>query len=132
MDRAAVRDLLGEPDIAEELDVPPETGASTTWFYQQLGLELSFDEDVQFRLARVTILDPKAELLGFLPIGLSKSQLRRLYPGVELVYSFEDMEEFADEALDISFWVKDGRVVNFTLSPKYVRDGTIPRWPKSR
>ncbi|HEY5909658.1 MAG TPA: hypothetical protein VJA21_03535 [Verrucomicrobiae bacterium] len=129
MDRAAVRELLGEPDLVEELDVPPESGASTTWSYQHLALELSFDEDVQFKLARITIFDPGAEVLGFRPIGLSKSQLRRMYPGVELVYSFEDMKEFIDEALDVSFWMENGRVVNFTLSPKYVVDDTIPCWP---
>ena len=132
MARDEVLHIMGKPDEVERLDVPAETTSTTIWLYTDFGVELSFDEDVDFRLARITLLNPEAELLEVRPIGFSEHQLCRMYPDGEMVYSVGDMREFRDAALDVSFWVRDGRVVNFSLFPHYVANGNLPCWPDGR
>ena len=83
MERNHVCTILGKPDSVEVGDAPTP-GATYTWVYERLGAELSFDKEADFKLARITILNPLAVLLGSRPIGLSESDLSQIYPNAKL------------------------------------------------
>ena len=111
MERNQVCNILGEPDSVE-VGNDPTPGATYTWVYVRLGAELSFDKEADFKLARITILNPLAVLLGSRPIGLSDSELSRIYPNAKLDFTAGDTKDFVDPDISVSFWIQAGKVVN--------------------
>jgi hypothetical protein len=132
MERNHVCTILGEPDSVEVHDDPTTPGATYTWVYERLGAELAFDREADFKLARITILNPLAVLLGSRPIGLSESELSRTYPNAKLDLTAGDMKDFVDSDINVSFWTQAGKVVHVTLYPNYDESGNVPQWPKAR
>ena len=132
--------LLGatRQDIESSLG-PPEkvfrgrfedTVESEVWSYRLLRLELAFDSDVDYRLARITTTYPDVNILGFNPIGLAENFLVVRYPNLELQLDCgDDGKDFIDRELDISYWVENGVVINISIYPEYDDIEQVPRWP---
>ena len=129
--RSEVKRFLGRPDKQSEND-PELPGDSYIWVYQNLGTELAFDRDVEYRLARITVRNPDAVLLERMPIGMAESKLRAAYPGVHLDWSGEGLKDYVDDMIDVSLMVEEGRVVSITLSPEYDQAGEHAIWPQAR
>lgn len=79
--------LLGEPDAkaSDNPDIPG--GECHSWVYERLGVELSFDQDVDYRLARIRFTNPDAVLNGHKPIGLPELELGRARSVRRLAFS---------------------------------------------
>ena len=132
-----VIDILGEPSSVEEEDFG-DGKITKTLEYDSLNIEMSFDEDDNFLLSRITIRSSDATLWGKKIIGLNE---KRLLTEVEQISGeipiLEDDFEVngKDYTLDkwgLSFWVSDGKVTNVTVFPKFDPSGNNPIWPKKR
>ena len=124
--------VLGEPDSKEVQNESSPSGDTHSWVYEGIGVELDFDEDIQYRLARITVYSSDAILLGSKPIGLSESALTTAYPHARLDWAAGTLKDFGDPDTDVSLMLEEGRVVNVTLYPKYDEAGNNPQWPKAR
>ena len=129
--RTDITNLLGKPETAirghYEDDVESEI-----WTYRLLRLELAFDSDVDFRLARITTTHPDVHIAGFNPIGLAENFLMMKYPNLELQGDFEQSgKDYVDRATDLSFWLENGKVTNVTIYPEYDTIEQVPRWPRN-
>lgn len=124
-----VKKIIGTPDTTESVQFPD--GSSTdSWMYNNLEIELNFDSDEEYRLSRITFYSPTAVLEGVCVIGKSEEELVKCFPKVYLDETnlnsggnYEYLEK------DISFWVVDGVVANFTLFVQFdeTRHGIL--WP---
>lgn len=103
---------------------------SWVWTYRLLRLELAFDSDVDFRLARITTTFPDVNIGGFNPIGLAENFLIVRYPDLELQLDCGDEgKDFIDRELDISYWMENGIVASISIYPEYDDIEQVPRWP---
>lgn len=127
--RPNVEAALGAPDRKSRGQFE-DAVESEVWLYRLLRLELAFDSDVDYRLARITTTFPDVNINGFNPIGLAESYLLVRYPNLELQLDCgNDGKDFIERDLDISFWVENGIVSNITIYPEYDDIEQVPRWP---
>jgi len=124
--------LLGEPDAraSDSPDIPG--GECHSWVYERLGVELSFDQDVDYRLARIRIINPNAVLNGHKPIGLPELEVTRLCPNARPEWSCDGLTDYVDSRSDVSLMVDGGKIVSVVLSLKYDESGNNPQWPEAR
>lgn len=128
--RAGIKAQLGAPEKVLRGQYEDEV-ESEVWTYRLLRLELAFDSDVDFRLARITTTYPDVHIGGFNPIGLTEKFLLMKYPDLEVQIDYGDEgKDFIDRASDISFWVENGKVENITIYPQYDDIEQVPRWPR--
>ncbi|MEM7465882.1 MAG: hypothetical protein AAF387_03255 [Pseudomonadota bacterium] len=128
--RTEIQAQLGQPEkkLQGQYDDDVE---SEVWTYRLLRLELGFDSDVDFRLARITTTHPDVNIKGFNPIGLAENFLLMKYPNLELQLDYGDEgKDYVDRATDISFWLDQGKVSNITIYPEYDELENVPRWPR--
>ncbi len=132
--REQARASLGEPDV---IDVESHTDGSSeeTWHFSQLGLELTFDSSLDWRLAAIGTSNPSAVLNGVRFIGVAEAELPQaaIRAGM-LDFTFdEDFDEFGrdfeSESFSMSVWVQDGHVTDLTLYPLSDSTGDVPQWP---
>ncbi|WP_136809967.1 hypothetical protein [Desulfosediminicola flagellatus] len=128
--REKVKEILGKASTTEKVDFPD--GSSTdSWIYEKLNIELNFDSDEKFRLSRITFHSKNAELDGICIIGKNEEELVKHFPQV---YLDEDLGESGNNyeylEKEISFWVMDGVVKNFTLFVPFDEAGNTILWPK--
>ena len=129
--QAEIRNQLGEPESILRGQYEDNVD-SDIWTYRLLRLELAFDSDVDYRLARITTTHPDVHIAGFNPIGLSENFLMMKYPNLELQGDFEDSgKDYVDRATDLSFWLENGKVTNITIYPDYDTIEQVPRWPRN-
>ncbi len=127
--RRDIESLLGPPEkkFRGQFDDSVE---SEVWSYRLLRLELAFDSDVDFRLARITTTYPDVNVRGFNPIGLAENFLMVRYPDLELQLDCGDEgKDFIDRELDISYWVENNIVTSISIYPQYDDIEQVPRWP---
>ena len=128
--REQVLKVLGEPDEKHDVEFPD--GASTeSWSFDGLQVELNFDSDLDYRLVRITFYHQEVVLEDVSVIGKSESELQQLFPQIylddemgDMGYSYEWLEK------EISFWVTEGVVRNFTLFVPLDENGTRIMWPE--
>lgn len=128
--REKVKEILGKPSTSENIDFPD--GSSTdSWIYDKLNVELNFDSDESYRLSRITFYSEKAEIGGICIIGKSEKELMQHFPQI---YLDEELGESGNNyeylEKEISFWVVDGAVNNFTLFVPFDESGKKILWPK--
>ncbi|MGR8949695.1 MAG: hypothetical protein ACU84Q_16760 [Gammaproteobacteria bacterium] len=129
--RADIKTQLGAPEKVMRGEYEDEV-ESEIWTYRLLRLELAFDSDVDFRLARITTTYPDVHIGGFNPIGLTEKFLLMKYPHLEVQIDYgDDGKDFIDRTTDISFWVEKGKVENITIYPQYDDIEQVPRWPRN-
>lgn len=138
MERDDVNSLLGEPTRVDTYAYSAEGNEMTEdWFYDSLGLSVSFDQEEGWKLTTVSI-EKEGYLLGDIDlIGKTESELLEILKAK----GFDDLEddlladEFGEEQQLISseekcvnFWLVDKKVNEVQWSPLFIDEDTI-KWP---
>lgn len=129
----SVRALLGDPPDVKEVDYGD--GINThVWEFKTLSLSLSFSEDDGYRLGTITTSYEWATLGDSRIVGLTEAELlENDFGGLGSPKLDDDFGEpgrdYCWDALSLSCWVRDGKVVSVSIMPLYDDTGNIPQWP---
>jgi hypothetical protein len=138
--RDKLKELLGEPDEKESFSLSEDAeGFDTTesWHYDEYEFSASFDEEFDWKLVRIAISSPNAELNGEKLIGISKDELLNKLDALDFCdLDFEDLssedstnqELVAADEYGMTFWLDNGVVSEIQWEPLFVDEDTI-RWP---
>ena len=138
LQKSDVKSLLGTPDEFEKYSYTnDENNLTEVWYYDDLGLDVSFDDDDDWKLGLISIESNAYNLFDFIPIGLSidkiKEQLKK--HGVnDLIYEdWSNVESplhelLSSEKLGINFWFDEEKCNEIQCSPLYIDENTID-WP---
>ncbi len=134
MTMADVAQILGEPRSRETVTHDDST-QTTYWKYDDPQLEIGFDDDLDDRLARIGVRDPRATLRGRTLIGteqglcliLIESDGIRISDGDEM----DDLglADFYCDDESLSFWFEEGELTLIDMFPRYDEAGEFPIWP---
>lgn len=128
--RTKVQKILGEPTAKELVDFP-DGGSTDCWVYERLEVELNFDSDENFKLTRITFSSNSAELEGVCINGKSEKELLEHFPKAYLEDTSEELgSNYEYPESEISFWVVDAKVKNFTLFVPFDDSGEKILWPE--
>ncbi len=137
MDRDAIRGLLGQPSSVSA-EKWPDGVEEESWDYTGVGVTLSFSDDDDYRLGRVTFEGTDLELEGVQVIGRPIQEALRVLqeagvPSFSLEDNFEEigMQDYTCPDLELSIWVEDGIVRSVTLLPEFDDAGQKPIWPEA-
>ena len=133
MSRDAVRAAAGEPDSIESSE--DDGRGLESWFYDGGSIELEFELSPQARLESVTAWSSEITLNGVRLVDAPVAELARLAEEAE-IEDLELAEEFGasgscfqSEQCGLMIWAVRGRIVNFTLFPRFDDRGEEPLWP---
>lgn len=92
---------------------------------------MSFDSEDDYLLSTITVTSETAELDGIKPIGLTEQELLKYFQSAYLDDDFdENGKNFVIAEWEMSFWVKDNKVVNLTIFPLFSEDNETVLWLK--
>ena len=134
-----VRDILGEPDNCEKYSYSnTDKDLTENWDYKDLGLNISFDQEDNWKLCLITI-ESETYLLGNdIFIGQEKNKVLSDLENLKITdIEYEDMstveypthELFSSDTLGINFWFDYNKLTEIQISPLFVDDETI-KWPE--
>lgn len=134
---AKVVDMFGEPDHIDEYE--HEDGEKTlTYFYYELGIDLVFDSEDDFKLGSISIVNPEFHLKNDLKVGISRDEVIEVAKKLGLSEP-EDVavatEEFPTHSLlsfekeNLDVWFDDGMVSEIDFGPFWQDENTYI-WPK--
>ncbi len=104
--------------------------------YHNLGVELTFSSDDNFRLGTITFYSKDFSLKGINLIGLNEKEFiaksKRILSDIELEDDFQELnsKDYISNSNGISFWIDDGIVESISVFPDYKNDDETPIWPK--
>jgi hypothetical protein len=136
MSEKEVVELLDQPDETEEMNFE-DGGKAIIYYYDEIGISLSFESDEQFKLMEISFEDEEFTIKGLLKVGLKKEKLADIFKKLELSEpEYEDLTDegfegkeiytFDDENLNV--WIDEGEVASIQIGPLWVNDETIS-WP---
>lgn len=106
---SAAKELFGEPDVLENIN--GEDGVSSeVWIYTELGLELYFDPNDDFKLWGMNITSREISLEGHFPVGLSEQDLNSRYYNLKTTVQDGKYKELEYPYKEIEFWLKEDSV----------------------
>jgi len=135
MSEEEVVDMLGKPDEIEVQEMEDEE-LMNIYYYDELGVSVSFDSMADFRLVEMAFDDSRYTMeKNFFP-GMSK---QLFIEHAEELGDFE-VEDLADEDADvtglyvfeeknINVWIKDGVVDTIQIGPFWKDDENVA-WPE--
>jgi hypothetical protein len=133
MSREAVRAAAGKPESVELTHDEDRTIES--WFYESGSIELEFEQSPEARLESITAWSAEVTLNGVALVDADVADLARLaeeadIPDLELADDFGDSGMcYQSEQCGLMAWAVKGKVVNFTLFPRFDETGDEPQWP---
>ena len=136
MTEQQVRELLDEPDETEEMRFE-DGGSANIYYYDELGISLSFEEEENFRLMEISFEDEEFSVKGLLNVGVQKSDLPEIFKKLGLSepthedlaeegYEGKELYTFDEENLNI--WIDEDEVSSIQIGPLWKDDETIS-WP---
>jgi hypothetical protein len=136
MTEKEVVEFLGQPDETEEMNFD-DGGTAIIYYYDEVGVSLSFESEEDFRLMEISFEDEEFSIKNLLKVGVKKAELPKIFKQLELSNpEFETLEEegfegkeiysFDDENLNI--WIDEDEVASIQIGPLWVNDDTIS-WP---
>lgn len=143
MNEDQVLKILGQPDeIEKEANYGDEpTDAVDVFYYDQIGVSMSFDKEAKFRLSEIAFENPEFVLEGKVHVGMSQEEaLKALEAAGYEEPSMEDLEgelEPEDEGTEaytydeknITLWFKGGQLETIQTGPEWFDADTI-KWPE--
>ena len=135
--REQVEKILGKPDHQEISMYEDENEKLDAWVYNDLSLDLSFEEAEDWRLVIISVSSDQYLLNGKSLIGLEMEELLDELNDEQIEdLEIEDLssKEAPDQKLisseehGINFWVNDGILEEIQWSPRIAEDNTIV-WP---
>lgn len=138
MSRTEVKAILGKPDDSETYAYTEGDDLKTEdWFYDELDLSVSFDEEEEWKLVTLSVAGKDYALMGFQPISMSKESLKATLKEKNITdLEFEDCsteenpshELLESEQLGINFWFDEDQLSEVQWGPLFIDDDTI-KWP---
>ncbi len=133
MSRDMARAAGGKP---ESVETTTDEGRSIeSWFYEGGSLELEFEASPQARVESITAWSADVTLNDVAIIDAEVGQLARLarqaeIPDLALTDDFgESGQCYQSEEAGLMVWAVKGKVVNFTIFPRFDDSGDEPQWP---
>lgn len=141
--REQVLAILGQPDEIEEDqqygDSPEEK--TTIFYYDELGLSLSFEKEEGYRLMEISFDAADFVLCNSIRVGMSFDEVMNaaktlnLGEGWEedvsdLVDSTENVKVWAYEDSNVDFYFEDDVLSTIQIGPEFTEDGNSIVWPK--
>jgi hypothetical protein len=114
--REEIKTFLGLPDEICNPDGQDEI-TSEKWIYKKIGLELSFDPDLEFRFDGCYITSSNACLDDICIIGLSLNELVNKFPYLIVNEGSERFREVTAPDNEMYLTIKDGIVKSIYISP---------------
>ncbi len=141
MTRDAVIKVLGKPDeIAEDQNYSDSNDANeltTVFYYDELGLSLSFDKQEKYRLTEISFEDADFAL-GSVRTGMTKkdalAKIEKLGLGtpeedyLEPEDNPDELELYTIYDANISLWFSQNELTTIQIVPNWIDDDTIA-WP---
>jgi len=131
--------ILGEPDECEKYSYSnTEKDLTEIWYYKDLGLNISFDEEEDWRLGLITIESETYLFENKIFIGQNKNEILSKLKNLKIIdIEYEDMstvenpthELYSSDSLGINFWFDDNKLSEIQVSPLFVDNETI-KWPE--
>jgi hypothetical protein len=136
MNEKEVVELLGQPDETEEMRFEDD-GLAIIYYYDELGISLSFESEEDYRLMEISFEDEDFNIKGLLQVGVNKIALPEIFKKLGLSEPHhEDLESegfpgkeiytFEDENLNI--WLDEEEVSSIQIGPLWEDDDNIS-WP---
>lgn len=103
--------------------------------YHNLGVDLTFSSDDDFRLGTITFYSKDFLLKGEKLIGLKESEFvmksNLIFSDIELDDDFKELnsKDYTSNTNGISFWINNGIVESISIFPNYQDDNETPIWP---
>ncbi len=120
-------------DVQNKLGVPAQKekqAEEEIWEYDK-GIELSFQEEDDYRLSSITVIAESALLDSKPIVGITEEELLDIFPSFQLDEDFkEDGKSYYADDLQIMAWVFEGEVFNIIIFPEYDEESELPIWPK--
>lgn len=136
MTQDEVESILGEPDEVEEQNYGDGESAEV-YYYDEIGVSMSFDAEEEFRLVEISLEDEEFILLDTIHVGQPLEEVLSLADKAELgEYDSEDLsndgfegkELFTFEKDNINFWFDDQILSSIQIGPYWIDDENI-KWP---
>ncbi len=96
MDRDGVRAILGDPAEVDAESVPDWE----SWSYPDLGLEITFDADEEYRCTYLQVSHADYQVGGTTMLGLERAALVKSTSGLDLGEGVDSEEDGGDESLE--------------------------------
>ena len=136
MTEEQVIELLDQPDETEEMTFE-DGGNAIIYYYDELGVSLSFESEEDYRLMEISFEDEEFSVKGLLKVGLKKAKLPEIFKQLGLSeptledlaadgYPGKEVYTFDDENLNV--WIDDAEVSTIQIGPLWIDDETIS-WP---
>ncbi len=127
---------LGEPtDIWEEEVI--EGHVTHEQAYVDIGVQLSFSADDDFRLGTITFMTQEYMFQGQVLVGLSEVGLLAAMGKTDVKdfqldddFPEDDAKDYLADSIGLSCWIEGDEVSSVSLFPEYTADGETVIWPK--
>lgn len=129
--------LLGPPSV-ETIDDYPDQNTEIILDYDELGLDLTFSSDDDYKLGTITFYEEHWALMGEQFIGLDEKEFLEKIKKTNITdlvieddFKDFDARDYFSDSKGISFWIDSGRVDSITIFPKEnPNDIDDPVWPE--
>jgi hypothetical protein len=136
MNKKDVEKILGKPDDIEKM-THDDGGTSSIYYYDDFGLNLSFESEDDFRLSYISFDGEEFHLKNKIKIGESSENLIKICK--ELSFSEPEVEDMSKEGFpnqisvsfekeNIIFWFTDNVLDEIEIGPFWLDDDS-PVWP---
>lgn len=126
-----IKELLGEPTetVREKHEDDSE---DVSLMYGDLGAELSFMSEDDFRLGLITCFAPNFTLDDQSYAGMSEADFLKdaKFDDLILEETFEELnaKDYTIDSKGLSVWIQDGFVDSITMFPNHIDEDTV-EWP---
>lgn len=137
MSQDEVENILGEPDEVEEQNYG-QGEAAEVYYYDELGISMSFDAEEEFRLVEISFEDDNFLLYDLIHVGQPIEEVLTLADKAQMgAYDLEDLtddgfegkELYSFEAPNINFWSDDKVLSSIQIGPFWIDDDHV-KWPE--
>jgi hypothetical protein len=131
-----VEGILGEPDEVEEQNYG-DGEAAEVFYYDELGISMSFDAEEDYRLVEISFEDENFILFDSIHVGQPLNEVLSLCERAKMgEYDLEDLsldgfdgkELYTYEKDNINLWIDDKMLSSIQIGPYWLDDDTI-KWP---
>lgn len=138
MQKADVKNLLGQPDEIDNHTETEDEGNTESWHYDGLELSISFEEIDDMRLFSIAVSGEDYEFQGKKLIGLSKPDMINELKALNIddlqseEWATEDhtkQELIFSENHSMNFWLEDDELSEIQWGPLFEDEETIA-WPE--
>ena len=126
--------VLGKPS-QKDRETYDDNSIDMIFKYHNLGVDLTFSSDDNFRLGTITFYSNSFSLKGKKLIGLKEKEFvmksNLIFSDVELDHELKELnsKDYTSNSNGVSFWIDYGIVESISIFPDYQDDGETPIWP---